>query len=135
MTDKGKQQLKNIIIQALSEYFEQSGINKILLSLYQNKSIVSPPKKPANKIANILEKNSKISQLKKSEIVNYNDDDNLLDLPSMGVEGTKISPNLRVKLNENIDPLETGQSILDDIESLPNFLTKGLAKIKKNASN
>jgi len=26
----------------------------------------------------------------------------------MGVEGTKISPNLRVKLNENIDPLETG---------------------------
>ena len=135
MTDKGKQQLKNIIIQALSEYFEQSGINKILLSLYQNKSIVSPPKKPANKIANILEKNSKIAQLKKSEIVNYNDDDNLLDLPSMGVEGTKISPSLRVKLNENIDPLETGQSILDDIESLPNFLTKGLAKIKKNASN
>jgi len=31
-----------------------------------------------------------------------------MDLPSMGVEGTKISPNLRVKLNENIDPLETG---------------------------
>lgn len=134
MTDKGKQQLKNIIIQALSEYFEQSGINKILLSLYQNKSIVSPPKKPANKIANILEKNSKIAQLKKSEIVNYNDDDNLLDLPSMGVEGTKISPNLRVKLNENIDPLETGESILDHVDSLPNFLTRGLAKIKKNAT-
>jgi len=37
-------------------------------------------------------------------------------------------------LNENIDPLETGESVLDHVDSLPNFLTRGLAKIKKNAT-
>ncbi len=134
MTDKGKQQLKNIMLEALSEYFEKSGINQILLSLYQNKEHNIVSKKPTNKITNILEKNSKIAQLKKSEKVNYNEKDEL-DLPNLGVQGTKISPELRVTLNENIDPLETGQSILDHIDSLPNFLTRGLAKIKKNATN
>ena len=135
MTDKGKQQLKNIIIQALSEFFEQSGINKILLSLYQNKRsnpVIS--QKPTKKISNILEKNSKISQLRKSELVNYNEDDDI-KLPTVGVQGAKINPDLRVSLNENIDPLETGQSILDHVNSLPDFLTRGLAKIKNNATN
>lgn len=133
MTDKGKQQLKNIIIETLSEFFEDSGINKILLSLYESKTTSVGAKAPTNKVSNILENNSKIAQLRKYQMVNYNDEE--IDLPSMGVQGTKISPNLRVALNENIDPLETGQSVLDHVDSLPNFLTRGLAKIKKNAAN
>lgn len=134
MTDKGKQQLKNIIIEALSEYFEESGINKILLSLYQSKQHPVISKKPTNKISNILEKNSKIAQLRKSEVVNYTNEEDEINLPSVGIQGTKISPELRMALNENIDPLETGESILDHVDSLPNFLTRGLAKIKKNAT-
>jgi len=39
--------------------------------------------------------------------VNYNEDDDI-KLPTVGVQGTKINPDLRVALNENIDPLETG---------------------------
>lgn len=134
MTDKGKQQLKNIIIETLSEFFEDSGINKILLSLYQSKSNPVVSKQPTNKVSSILENNSKIAQLRRSELANYNNDDELV-LPTMGVQGTKISSDLRVALNENIDPLETGQSILDHVNSLPSFLTRGLAKIKKNATN
>ncbi len=133
MTDKGKQQLKNIIIETLSEFFEDSGINKILLSLYESKTSNIRAKAPSNKVSSIIENNGKIAQLKKYQMVNYGNDEEL-DLPSMGVQGTKISPNLRMALNENIDPLETGESILDHVDSLPNFLTRGLAKIKKNAT-
>ncbi len=135
MTEKGKQQLKNIIIETLSQFFEDSGINKILLSLYQSKSSPLVSKQPTNKVSNILENNSKIAQLRKSEISNYRDESDDFSLPTVGVQGTKISPDLRVTLNENVDPLETGQSILDHANSLPDFLTRGLAKIKKNATN
>lgn len=133
MTDKGKQQLKNIIIETLSEFFEDSGINKILLSLYESKTTSIRAKTPTNKVSSILENNGKIAQLRKMQMTNYGDGE--IDLPSMGVQGTKISPNLRVALNEHIDPLETGESVLDHVDSLPNFLTRGLAKIKKNATN
>jgi hypothetical protein len=44
-----------------------------------------------------------------------------------------VSSNVRVAANENIDPLETGRSILDNADSLPTFLKRGLGKLQRNA--
>ena len=130
------------MIQAIQEYFEQSGINQILKTLYQN-SLQSPAVNQSTKrIKNIIQSNpnpnSRISQLKKkysNQNLRSQDDALLSNIKNVGLQGTRLTPNVKVKVNQNIDPLENGgSSILDNLNELPNFLTRGLSKIQKNGN-
>lgn len=137
-----KLQLKQIMTQAIQEYFEQSGINQILKTLYQN-SLQSPTVNQSTKrIKSIIQSNpnpnSRTSQLKKkysNQNLRSQDDALLSNLKNVGLQSTRLSPNVKVKVNQNIDPLENGgSSILDNLNELPNFLTRGLSKIQKNGN-
>ena len=128
--------------QAIQEYFEQSGINQILKTLYQN-SLQSPAVNQSTKrIKNIIQSNpnpnSKTSQLRKkhsNQNLRSQDDVLLSNIKNVGLQSTRLSPNVKVKVNQNIDPLENGgSSILDNLNELPNFLTRGLSKIQKNGN-
>ncbi len=141
MKKESKNQLKWIFIQALQEYFEQSGVNQILKTLYQNAQnpVVSQSTK---RVKSILQSNpkkdSKTSQLKQKyagQLLSSQDDYQMQNLQNIGVQGVRLTPNIKAKVNQNIDPLENGgSSILDNLNELPNFLTRGLSKIKNNGN-
>lgn len=143
MKESLKKQFEAIIVGAIEKYFQESGINQILLKLYKSTlsqgSISSSVQKPlVPKIKNIIEKNtksmSKLQQLKQrsqqsGEMISFDED---IQAPEMSIN-QKVSPNIRVAANENMDPLETGRSILDSADSLPTFLKRGLGKLQRNA--
>lgn len=145
MKENLKKEFEGIVINAIEKYFQESGINQILLKLYKhtmsqklNTSTVQKTQVP--KIKNIIDNNtktmSKLQQLKQKSLQNEDKilfDENLQS-PQMNIQ-QKVSPNIRVTVNENIDPLKTGKSILDDVDSLPTFLKKGLGKLQRNAKS
>ena len=128
--------------QAIQEYFEQSGINQILKTLYQNSLQSSAVNQSTKRIKNIIQSNpnpnSRTSQLRKkysNQNLRSQDDALLSNIKNVGLQSTRLSPNVKVKVNQNIDPLENGgSSILDNLNELPNFLTRGLSKIQKNGN-
>lgn len=145
MKENLKKEFEGIVINAIEKYFQESGINQILLKLYKNtmsQKLNAPivQKTQTPKIKNIIDNNtktmSKLQQLKQK--FRQNEEKILLDedlqSPSMNIQ-QKVSPNIRVTVNENIDPLKTGKSILDDVDSLPSFLKKGLGKLQRNAKS
>ena len=153
MKDESMLKLKSIFKLALQQYFQQSGINQILLQLYhaskQQPNITTVKKK--TQVQNILKKNanavnkkasqsvSKLSALKKagmSELMmSYDDDQQSTSTPMLNAirqstvyeDIPQGSVQSRVVMNENIDPITTGMSVLDS--NLPNFLKKGLMKV------
>ena len=153
MKDASMLKLKSILKLALQQYFEQSGINQILLQLYHSSKQKSkqPVVKKTAQVQNILKKNvnimnkkksqspSKISALKKSGMselmMSYDDDEqsqstpmlNAIKQSTMYEDIPQGSVQSRVVMNENIDPITTGMSVLDS--NLPNFLKKGLMKL------
>lgn len=145
MKENLKKEFEGIVINAIEKYFQESGINQILLKLYKNTmsqklNTSTVQKTQVPKIKNIIDNNtktmSKLQQLKQK--FRQNEEKILLDedlqSPSMNIQ-QKVSPNIRVTANENIDPLKTGKSILDDVDSLPSFLKKGLGKLQRNAKS
>lgn len=145
MKENLKKEFEGIVINAIEKYFQESGINQILLKLYKNTmsqklNTSTVQKTQVPKIKNIIDNNtktmSKLQQLKQK--FRQNEEKILLDedlqSPSMNIQ-QKVSPNIRVTVNENIDPLKTGKSILDDVDSLPSFLKKGLGKLQRNAKS
>lgn len=141
MKEQSKQELKQIILQSLSQYFQKSGINEILLKLYQGQNYSIQTKPAPNKIQNIIQSNtqkmSRVQELKRkhgNERLSFDDDET--NIPILETQSNKITPNLRAKLNQNLDPIQNGgQSILDNIDELPLFLKKGLNKAKKFQRN
>lgn len=143
MKESSKKELKNIILQALNEYFQDSGINEILVSLYESKRetvkvVVEQPKKVQSIIKNNFQKMSRIQQLKNRDgATDYTSEDDITaggsPLPKSGIEGARVTGQLRAQLNEYMDPLENGgTSILDQPNSLPDYLIKGLRKARLN---
>lgn len=141
MKQSSKRQLKELIMQCLDIYFKESGVNQILLTLYENKTRPTSQ----NRISNILEENRKIVSKTQQLRQKYGDQDYYSDEDRSilgsgenkvtGTQGTRIrSPHVKMIMNEHIDPLANdGASILDDVQSLPQFLVKGLSKLRRNA--
>lgn len=158
MKENTSTKLKAVLMEALQQFFEQSGVNQILLKLYQqaNKQQVFTKTKPiSTKVENILKNNNKaikevntkrstspsgaiaklrnerMNELKTSytdeqqestpmlnaikESVNYTQD---MDVPQISA---------RQAMNEQMDPLTTGMSVLDS--NMPDFLMRGLSKL------
>lgn len=150
MKEQTNKQLKNIFKAALAQYFQQSGINEILIELYKKsqleQQIARQPKK-VTKVQNILRKNevevSKsqsrlglmkekgLSQLKSSYV--DEDEQQEFNTPMLSALQNSISQDynsnvdVRIAMNENVDPLQQGLSVLD--ANLPDFLAKGLKKV------
>lgn len=133
MKKQTRDQLKAIMVQAIQEYFEQSGVNEILLTLYESKSSHTS----TSKVNRIIEENKtqtkKVSQTQKLKqkygnmgLITEDDDYGITKRQSV-----KLDPNLKVILNQNIDNLANGTSILDNIQSLPDFLKRGLGKVNR----
>lgn len=136
-----RQIMKEVMIQALEQYFKKSGIAQILVKLYKQSLIevkrtkqqVAQPKK--QKVTNILQSNkkamSKVQQMRQAEdprTYMQDEDSNPIKIAT----STRPGMGLQSKLNQNIDPISNeGSSILD--EPLPAFLANGLMKAKKNA--
>ena len=130
MKKSARTQLKQIIIEAVQQYFDQSGINEILQTLYQNNGAVT---ESTRKIKNLINNNPKPTS--RIELLKQKHGHQDLMLQDVGLQSTKMTPNIRATVNQNIDPLQNGgSSVLDNIEQLPNFLTKGLSKIQGNGS-
>ncbi len=130
MKKSARTQLKQIIIEAVQQYFDQSGINEILQTLYQNNGAVT---ESTRKVKNLINNNPKPTS--RIELLKQKHGHQDLMLQDVGLQSTKMTPNIRATVNQNIDPLQNGgSSVLDNIEQLPNFLTKGLSKIQGNGS-
>lgn len=151
--------LKSLIMQSLQQFFEQSGINQILLKLYEdasNRPIVTEKNKTVTKVENILKNNNKaINKLdaKKSKTPgaveklrrerqlelksSYTDDEQgYSNTPMLNViresvnytqeeDGPTVS--VRQAMNESMDPLTSGVSVLDS--NMPDFLMRGLSRL------
>lgn len=160
MKEQSMIKLKSLMKGALQQFFEQSGINEILLQLYeQSKSNpksaqASTAKKQSTKVENILRKNAKefqavvekrskgsgkIQQMKQQSsrqlMQSYMDDQDQVETPMLNalrqsaMQEQYITPHVsaNVAMNQNVDPLASGVSVLD--ANMPNFLMKGLSKL------
>lgn len=161
MKDDTIAKLKGVIKTTLEQYFQQSGINEILLQLYEASK--TPKQQPAEvkkttKVENILKKNAmavsnmqtktpkagggRIAAMRQSGLPelmgsyqgdqdeSYNPRTPMLNAIQQASQYEEIpvgSVNSRVAMNENVDPLNTGLSVLDS--SMPDFLKRGLSKI------
>lgn len=149
MTEKASLQLKNLIKLAMQQYFQQSGINQILLSLFKAANQPQPQTTRSTsdtRIQNIISKNrqainrpkSKIQSLKQSSPDQYefsynNEKTPMLNALQNFVEQPQMSSRVSstVIANQNFDSLAMGVSILDT--KMPDFLQKGINKlVKKN---
>lgn len=124
--------IKDIVIQALGQFFEQSGVNELLLTLYENsKGGTARTSQQQRKVQNILESNPDRQSLSKNWVQQSGMFDGGKQIPQSQV-GDRIVPELKGVIAEGVDTVTSGRSILDDMSSLPQFLTKGLGKIKKS---
>lgn len=144
-----RNQMKELVLQTLEEYFKQSGISEILVKLHKNALIQaklrkqggvktnSAPIPQKKKVTNILQNNrkamGKIQQMRQNENIKYVDDQDV-DAPILRTTNTKqITPHLRAMMNQNMDPIQNEGSSILDVE-LPDFMAKGLSKVKYNGS-
>ena len=135
-----KAQLKEIIKQSISEYFEEAGINDILIQLYTRIRKLSMPenkiknqsKKKKDKqnydntacIKNILKKNNENLSDGLKESLNKNINmKKLIGLDNNNIPSTSLSTKLQTDL---ID-----QSVLENIDELPDFLTKSIKSMQQ----
>lgn len=162
MKDDTITKLKSVMKQALQQFFEESGINQILLQVYQsskNNTQAAPVVKKKTQVQNILKKNAKamasasgrninagggkIASMKRQGLTqlmtSYEDQDGdeygsstpMLNAIKQSVQLQQpvigMGSSSRVAMNQNIDPLTSGLSVLET--SMPDFLKRGLAKV------